>query len=71
MVLTYTNTSCLAKRRRRTPGEAPMIEQTSLWKHSVSRLRGLRKDRRAVIAVVTALVFPVLLAFAALAFRRR
>ena len=45
----------------------PMIEQTSLWKHAVSRLRGLRKDSRAVIVVITALVFPVLLAFAALA----
>ena len=44
-----------------------MIEQTSRWKHAVSRLRGLRKDRCAVIVVITALVFPVLLAFAALA----
>ena len=44
-----------------------MIEQTSHWKHAVSRLRGLRKDRRAVVAVITAILFPVLLGFAALA----
>ncbi len=44
-----------------------MIEQTFHWKHAVSRLQALRKDRRAVVAVITALVFPVLLAFAALA----
>ena len=44
-----------------------MIEQTFHWKHAVSRLRGLRKDRRAVIVVITALIFPVLLGFLALA----
>ncbi len=44
-----------------------MIKQTSRWKHAVSRLRGLHKDRRAVVAVVTAITFPVLLGFAALA----
>ena len=44
-----------------------MIEQTSRWKHAVSRLRGLRSDRRAVVAVITAIIFPVLLGFAALA----
>ncbi len=44
-----------------------MIEQTFHWKHAVSKLRGLRKDRRAVVAVVTAIIFPVLLGIAALA----
>ena len=44
-----------------------MIKQTSRWKHAVSRLRGLHKDRRAVVAVVTAIIFPVLLGIAALA----
>ena len=44
-----------------------MIEQTSHSKQVLSRLRGLRKDSRAVVAVITAVAFPLLLAFAALA----
>ena len=44
-----------------------MIEQTSHWKQVLSRLRGLRKDSRAVVAVITAVAFPVLLGFLALA----
>ena len=44
-----------------------MIEQTSLWKQAFSRLRDLRQDCRAVVAVITVIVFPVLLALAALA----
>ena len=46
-----------------------MTEQTSTShrKHAAGRLRGLRKDSRASIVVMTAITFPVLLAFAALA----
>ena len=44
-----------------------MIKQTSHWKNAGSRLRGLRKDSSAVVALITAITFPVLLAFAALA----
>ncbi len=44
-----------------------MTKQTRRYKHAARRLRLLAKDSRGIVAVVTALAFPVLLAFAALA----
>ena len=43
------------------------MSKLPLCKQTISRLRGLRKDCRAVIAVLTVIVFPVLLGIAALA----
>ena len=44
-----------------------MTKPSSRYKRAVRQLRRLRKDRRGIVAVITALAFPALLAFAALA----
>ena len=44
-----------------------MIEQTFHWKQVVTRFRGLRKDSSAVVALIFAIIFPVLMGFFALA----
>ncbi len=44
-----------------------MTKPSSRYKLAVRRLRRLHKDRRGIVAVITAFSFPVLLAFAALA----
>jgi Flp pilus assembly protein TadG len=44
-----------------------MIERVFQWKQVVTRLRGLRKDSSAIVAVIFAIIFPVLMGFLALA----
>ena len=44
-----------------------MTRRSDHWRRAVRRLRRLHTDRRGIVALITAISFPVLLAFAALA----